>query len=239
MTIGVAQVVVNAADLDAVCRPYLARGWKETFRANRLPNHPAKIPFQAIERSMLDMSHLAFDARPSVEVTRYAGHLPAGATVYELDGAIVRNGAAVRDGAAGDGAAVRKRAVVRDTAVVRLRACEPRASRAFWRALGFASRSENVLEARTMLPAWQLQLALRPSSGERPRTSVDAEGCVLVTLLTTAIERQLERLAASGLLLRFTSAWEEQVGGRTVAVAFVEGPSGELVELLQVSGGVR
>jgi catechol 2,3-dioxygenase-like lactoylglutathione lyase family enzyme len=216
MTVGAAQVVVNVADLDAVCGSYLARGWEETFRARRLPNHPAKIPFQAIERSALDMSHLALDATPAVEVTRYAGHPPAGATVYELDGAALRGGA-----------------------VVGVRTCEPRASHAFWRALGFAQRDENVLEARAMLPAWQLQVALRPSGGERPHTSVDAEGCVLVTLLTTAIERELERLAASGLLLRFTAAWEEEVGGRMVTVAFVEGPSGELVELLQVSGGVR
>lgn len=96
-----------------------------------------------------------------------------------------------------------------------------------------------MLEARAMFPAWQLRVALQPSSGERPHTSVDADGCVLVTLLTTTIERELERLAATGLLLRFTSAWEEQVGGRTVTVAIVEGPSGELVELLQVSRGVR
>jgi hypothetical protein len=210
MTVGVAQVVVNAADLDAVRRLYLAKGWKEMFHADRLPNHPAKIPFQASRRSALDMSYLACAATTSVEVTRYADHPPAGATVYELDGAVVR-----------------------------LRACEPRASRAFWCALGFAYLGENMLEARAMLPAWRLQVELQSSSGEPPCTSVDADGCVLVTLLTTAIEWDLEQLAATDLLLRSTSAWEEQVGGRTVTVAFVEGPSGELVELLQVSRGAR
>jgi catechol 2,3-dioxygenase-like lactoylglutathione lyase family enzyme len=210
MTVGVAQVVLNTGDLDAASRPYLARGWKETFRADRLPSHPAKVPFQAVERNALDMSHLAIAARTSVEVTRYAGHPPAGATVYVLDGAVVR-----------------------------VRACEPGASHAFWRALGFTHRGPNVLEVPAMLPAWRLHVALEPSSGERPHTSIDADGCVLVTLLTTAIERELERLAATGLLLRCTSAWEEQIGGRMVTVAFIEGPSGELVELLQVAKGVR
>ena len=210
MTVGVAQVVVNTADLDALCRSYVARGWKETFRADRLPNHPAKTPFQATERSALDMSHMTLAASTSVEVTRYVGGPPEGATVYELD----------------EGG-------------VRLRACEPRASRAFWGALGFSCQGGDVLEARAMLPAWQLRMALAPSDGEPPRTSVDAEGCVLVTVLTTAIERELEQLAATGLLKRFTSAWEERVAGRTVTVAFVEGPSGELVELLEVPGGAR
>ncbi|HXA54464.1 MAG TPA: hypothetical protein VNV37_06270 [Solirubrobacteraceae bacterium] len=206
MLIGAAQIVVNAADLDAGCRPYLAKGWKETFRAEHLPNHPAKTPFQEIERSALDMSHLAFTARTSVEVTSYAGRPPAGATVYGLDGTAVG-----------------------------LCACEPSASSAFWSALGFTDLGENVLETRAGHPAWRLRMTLRPSAGERPKTSVDAEGCVLVTLLTTAIDRELERLARTGLLVRCTSAWEEQVGGRTVKVAFVEGPSGELVELLQVA----
>jgi hypothetical protein len=209
MTIGVAQVVVNAVDLDAMCRSYLAKGWKETFRAELLPNNPTKIPFQAIERRTLDMRHLTFDAKPAVEITHYIGHPPAGVTVYELDGTVVH-----------------------------LHACEPRASRAFWHALGFSNGGGNVLEARAMLPAWQLQIRLQPSSEERPHTSVDAEGCVLVTLLTTAIERDLEQLAATGLPRRFTPAWEEQLGSKMVTVAFIEGPSGELVELLQVARGV-
>ena len=210
MMIGVAQLVLNTADLDAVRGPYLAKGWKETFRADRHPNHPEKIPFQALARTALDVSHLACTETTAIEVTRYAGRPPAGTTVYELEG---------------EG--------------ISLCARNAAASRAFWQALGFTSDGENVLQAPAIFPTWQLRLTLRPSSGERPRTSVDADGCVLVTLLTTALERDLRRLAATGLLVRFTSAWEEYIGGRAISVAFLEGPSGELVELLQVSGGVR
>ena len=41
------------------------------------------------------------------------------------------------------------------------------------------------------------------------------------------------RLEETGLLLRSTPSWLETAAGRSVAVAFVEGPSGELVELLE------
>jgi hypothetical protein len=210
MTVGVAQLVLHTADLETVCSAYLADGWKESFRTERLPNHPAKIQFQTVARTALDISHLACSAKTPVEVTCYAGQAPTGTTVYELDGPVVL-----------------------------LHACKPDASRAFWRALGFTETEENMLEAQTVLPAWRLRVTLRPRTGERPHTSVDADGCVLVTLLTTAIERELEQMAATGLLLRSTTAWQENVGGRMVTVAFVEGPSGELVELLQLSGGAR
>jgi catechol 2,3-dioxygenase-like lactoylglutathione lyase family enzyme len=210
MAVGVAQIVVNTGNLDALRSSYLTRGWRESFRAERLPNHSAKVPFQAVARRTLDMAHLTFAARTSVEVTRYADQPPAGATVYSLDGAAVR-----------------------------LRACEPRASRAFWRALGFTHVEGEVFEARAPLPAWRLRVTLHPTDGDRPCTSVDADGCVLVTMLTTTVERELERLVATDLLLRRTPAWQEEVAGRTVTVAFVEGPSGELVELLQVPGGGR
>jgi catechol 2,3-dioxygenase-like lactoylglutathione lyase family enzyme len=203
MIVGVAQVVLNVADLDRTCRPYLEAGWEETFRVERLPNHPAKAAMQAIERSALDMVHLTPREGLAVEVTRYGGAAPAGESVYEFD----------------------RR--------VRVRAADPQRSRAFWHALGFSERGDGLLEANAMLPAWRLELELQATGGPRPNTSVDAAGCVLVTLLTTAIEPELERLRGTSLLLRFTPSWTEPIGTRTVVVAIIEGPSGELVELLE------
>lgn len=202
---GVAQIVLNAADLDRTCRPYLDSGWRRTFRLERLPNHPAKAGLQAVARSALDMVHLVPPNGTAVEVTRYADGPPAGETVYEL----------IEE---------RVRAHVRHVD----------RSREFWRLLGFRAQERELLEFRAMLPAWRLQIELLRRRGSHPETSVDAEGCVLVTVLTTAIEPELNRLRASGLLLRCTPSWSERIGDRVVVVAVVEGPSGELVELLQV-----
>ena len=58
MILGVAQFVLNVADLDRACAPYLEAGWRETFRAEGLPNHPAKAGLQAVPRRTLDMVHL-------------------------------------------------------------------------------------------------------------------------------------------------------------------------------------
>jgi catechol 2,3-dioxygenase-like lactoylglutathione lyase family enzyme len=149
------------------------------------------------------MVHLTPREGTAVELTRYEGEPPAGDTVYEL----------------GDH--------------VRVHASDMERSRAFWAALGFSPQPDGLLNARAMLPAWRLTLELVSSDGARRESTVDADGMVLVTVLTTAIEPELERLRGTGLLLRFTPSWTEQIGNRTVVVAIVEGPSGELVELLQ------
>ncbi len=203
MIVGVAQIVLNVADLDRSLEPYLADGWQETFRVPAIPNHPAKAELQAASRHELEMVHLTPPHGTAVELTRYAGAPPAGDTVYEFDGH------------------------------VRVHAADLKRSRAFWRELGFSERADGMLETRAMLPEWRLELELVASASAPLATSVDADGCVLVTVLTTAIEPELERLRAAGLLLRFTPSWTERIGTRTAVVAIVEGPSGELVELLQ------
>jgi hypothetical protein len=204
MIVGAAQIVLNVAELDQSRQPYLEAGWRETFRIERLPNHGAKAGLQATERSSLDMVHLTPPLGIAHEVTRYADGPPAGDTVYEL-----ANGRVV------------------------LHAVDPDRSPAFWHSLGFLDRGGGILESSAVLPAWRMMIELRTSGGRRPATSVDAEGCVLVTLLTTGLERELERLRATGLLLRSTPPWTEQIASRAAVVAIVEGPSGELVELLE------
>lgn len=204
MIIGVAQLVLNAPDLDRGCQPYLDAGWTETFRVDRLANHAVKRPLQAVERSELGLVHLTPPDGVAVEVTCYADGPPSGESVYRLE----------------------------DRAL-ELRASAAAGSARFWHALGFREEGDGWLQARAVLPVWRLRLRLEPSAEPRPVTTVDACGCVLVTVLTTALEHDLGRLRETGLLLRFTASWTEQIGTRTTSVAIVEGPSGELVELLQ------
>jgi len=45
----------------------------------------------------------------------------------------------------------------------------------------------------------------------------------------------LERLRDAGLLSRLAPRWEESIDGRLLRVEMAEGPSGELIELLQPS----
>jgi hypothetical protein len=203
--LGVAQLVFNVPDLDAAAAPLVAAGCEETFRATRLPNHPHKRPVQSDERAALDMAHFTPPAGVAIELTRYEGAPPAGATVYRHE----------------DGG-------------VTLTACDPAASVGLWAELGFGESGPGRLENRAMLPAWRLAMAIEPAAGERrPRTTVDADGCVLVTLLTTDLDKELARLLDTGFLLRSTAAWTEQIADRSPTVAIVEGPSGELIELLQ------
>jgi hypothetical protein len=182
-------------------------GMTQTFAARGLSNHPAKAPFQAAPRETLDMVHFTSgDGGLALELTRYDGAPPGGRAAYAL-----RNGAAF------------------------LAASDPEASGRFWReAMRFEERSPGAFAAPAMHPSLALDVIVAPAPGAAAEpTSVDADGCVLVTVLTTGIERELQRLHATGLLLRSTPPWRETVSERELHVAFVEGPSGELVELLE------
>ena len=210
MILGAAQVVINVDSLEPAERELAAAGYTETFREAVLSNHPAKAPFQARPRAQLAMSHFTPPSPGmAVELTAYAGDTPNGAAAYEL----VRSGELVEAG--------------------RVHGAVPGASRAFWAdGLGFRD-ARDALEFPAVSAAWRLRVLLEPREGTTPATSVDASGCVLVTMLTTDLERDLATLAAGQALGRTTRPWTERVGGRDVTVAIVEGPSGELVELLQ------
>ena len=210
MIVGVAQVVLNVADLDGASRRYAADGWTTSFRCTGIPNHAAKSPFQATPRAALDMAHFAKTDATAVEITSYAGGPPAGEAAYELiDGG------------------------------VQVRAGDPEASRRFWAALGFVEQRPGILEARALAPAWRLRVVLEAVDRPHPSNSVDADGCVLVTILSTAIKPDFERLRATGLLVQSAPPWDELIAERTTTVAMVEGPSGELVELLQAPRAKR
>jgi hypothetical protein len=217
--LGVPQIVLNVANLDAQHSDLAEQGYTQTFAERGLANNAEKAPFQAAARGSLDMVHLTAPRRePALELTQYDGGLPCGETVYRL-------GPNTRD-------AVR---------VVEVRARELDRSAAFWTALGFreTAPAENgcrTLEIPAPLPDWRLAVRLRREQADAaPATTVDADGVVLVTALSSDLERDLERLAPTAA--RRSAPWAERVAGRAIRVAIVEGPSGELVELLQAPEG--
>jgi hypothetical protein len=217
--LGVAQVVLNLPEIEPARHALAAAGYELSFEERGIPNHPAKAPFQGVEREALDMVHLAAPGALAVELTAYSGGPPAGRAAFGL--------------AAQDGGLFEVDAPATAPARAVVAATDSEASERFWsEGLGFRPAAGGHLEYRAVLPDWRFEIELRPDGGAAGETTVDAHGCVLVTMLATHVERELERLAG-GLSLRSTAAWQEQVAGRPLTVALVEGPSGELVELLQ------
>ena len=108
------------------------------------------------------------------------------------------------------------------------------ASGAFWDALNAPEGDDGLRRFGAALPAWRLAIATTDGPGRAGATTVDADGCVLVSLVTSNVDAELARLHRSDVLRRATEAWDEDVAGRTLRVAIVEGPAGELVELLQI-----
>jgi hypothetical protein len=120
-----------------------------------------------------------------------------------------------------DGAPAGRAAYEWDGAGVTATVSDAAASRAFWTSLGF--RGDDVLEFPAPLPSMRLALALRERPDAEPAT-VDADGCVLVTLLSTDVEAD-----APG-----ADIWTETIDGRALRIGMIRGPGGEPVEILQL-----
>ena len=218
MILGAVQVVVNVVDLAAAEAPLAAAGFTRSFTEPALASHPAKATLLARPRSALAMTHLApaEDGRPApaVELTAYAGEPPAGEAAYVLEAGPDR----------------RPRRVLAPTP-------DPEASGAFWDALGARAGDDGARRFGAALPAWRLEVATPAGPDRAGATTLDADGCVLVSVLCTAVEADLARLERRVALGRGSGAWQEEVAGRALTVAVVEGPAGELVEMLQIPSG--
>lgn len=206
MIAGVAQVVVNVEDTADEGAALERAGYRRTFTQLGLSNQPAKEPFQAAPRQRLDLAHFVPPTPgPAMELTAYDGGPPAGVAAYRLAGTRLSFSASRLE-----------------------------ESLDFWTSgLGFRADALR-LTFPAPVPAWRLELDVDPGPIPDEEPTVDAQGCVLVTMVVTALEHDLERLVG-GTTLRRSEIWEERVANRNLRVALVAGPSGELVELLEIA----
>lgn len=207
MILGAVQVVVNVGDLATAEAPLGAAGFTRSFHEPRLVSHPAKDIMLSGPRDALAMVHLTPPTpAPAVELTTYAGAPPAGTAAFTMTTS--QEIAATTDDRAASGA--------------------------FWDALDAPQGDDGLRRFGAALPAWRLVITTIDGPTRAGTTTVDADGCVLVSLVTSNVDAELARLHRGALLHRATTVWEEHVAGRTLRVAIVEGPAGELVELLQI-----
>jgi hypothetical protein len=205
--LGAVQVVVNVADLAAAEAPLAAAGFTRSFHEPQLTSHAAKDIMLSGPRDALAMVHLTPPtAAPAVELTAYADGPPAGAAAFTMI------------------TSEQLTTATHDRA----------ASGAFWDALNAPASEDGVRRFGAALPAWRLAITTADGPSRTGITTVDADGCVLVSLVTSNVDAELARLHRGDVLRRTTEAWDEDVAGRTLRVAIVEGPAGELVELLQI-----
>jgi hypothetical protein len=205
--LGAVQVVVNVADLAAAQAPLTAAGFTRSFHEPQLSSHPAKDIMVSGPRDALAMVHLTPPTpAPAVELTAYAGGAPAGAAAFTMD----------------------------NSQEITTATHDRAASGAFWDALNAPQDDDGLRRFGAALPAWRLTIITVDEPSRAGTTTVDADGCVLVSLVTSNVDAELARLHRGGVLRRATEAWDEDVAGRTLRVAIVEGPAGELVELLQI-----
>jgi len=116
------------------------------------------------------------------------------------------------------------------------RSAEPDASAAFWRLFGFAPDPANAPNDRRFRfrgvdgVACSLTLVADSRATALPVTRLDAAGFTCFAFVTTSVDRDLKDLRAAGM--KTSAVASITPGDRPLQVAFVEGPDGEVVELI-------
>jgi len=83
--VGIAQLVVNVADLAHAEHELRDAGFRRSFGEDSVPRHTSKRPLQSRARTALAMAHYeAPSAGTAIELTMYHGGPPGGATPYRL-----------------------------------------------------------------------------------------------------------------------------------------------------------
>ncbi|NDV22201.1 VOC family protein [Desulfovibrio sp. JC022] len=90
------------------------------------------------------------------------------------------------------------------------------------------------LNHRSISPTWNFNLTITSHSGKAEPMFLDDLGCSCVSFWVRDIEKTIEHLRSNNA--SFTgNKFDLIVNGKTVAAAFVRGPHGEMIELLEFS----
>lgn len=232
MILGAAQVVVNVASLRRAERALGDYGYRRTFAEPHLNCDPAKRPLLSRDRPTLALAHYAAPTGGTpVELTMYGGGPPGGDAAFQLLRPRLDLERALPH-CKGQGARVEA------PAEVQLASDGGDEEVRFWSEVGFAptgSSSDPVgFRLRGVVANMRVGLRLDAAASPVTQPTLDAHGCVALTLVTTTIDADCRRSVAAGAAREVCGPWHERVGGRELRVAMLQAPSGAIVELIQL-----
>jgi hypothetical protein len=125
-----------------------------------------------------------------------------------------------------------------DTVIVR--ASNPNTSAIFWQMLGFTLVSTGDGCYTLAFPATMLSMPLtvmivRTECGPDPDTKADDLGCSLVALITRNLPADMAMLKEHRCVL--SEVGQFTINGRSLNICMIYGPSGEVVELMEIGKG--
>jgi hypothetical protein len=105
---------------------------------------------------------------------------------------------------------------------------------AFWQSIGFTLVSADAsvirLNFRSLLGGTTYELYVREERGHAMRRLLDAKGFNCIALVSSDSERDQRKFARLGV--RMTESNRFHVGGRDLAIFWLQGPGGEIVEII-------
>lgn len=257
MILGVDHIGLSAASLGDGIGIMRSLGYEVRFAVEDLANHDAKRPFLRQWRPRHAIAYCALRGCVAVEVTVHSATLPVEQGPYEVlcSGQPGPDAEPLHDVFDGPATKADARMTYWRWPAIRTRfATSPGmgdlrigsvavsvvdidASTRWWTdALGFRYRGSPTpgvhdLDRASPVADWRLDLML-VSQAAHALPMLDDTGFTVLALITTDIAEDAPRVSHGAAEVGRT--FEQRIAGRNVRLAFVRGPSGELVELVEV-----
>ena len=236
MILGVDHIALSCDDLAAGCAVLEAAGWGIRFREDALPNHPAKRPFLRQYHTRHGVAYARGARGLAVELTAHGTPLARPVGGYHVSG--IGAPPAWADLPA-TWTAPTGPDVMLAVEHVALGVPDLATARAFWcDGLGarLVAESASAVQVRFAAPVPSLEgdlhLALDPDAPVAP--ALDDAGFPCLALLCSDVAADAERALRAGATRR-SGRFDLTVAGRPLRIELLAGPSGELVELIQLA----
>lgn len=214
MIMGVDHIALSCLEIETACKNLEKDNFKVRFCEKNIPNKIEKKEFLNHYQKTHSLAFIEAQKGPAIELTEHGSSFASGESIYR-----VQQGKGTIE-------------------TVEVLACDFEASRSFWRdKLRFEEKVLRADEAVKLkltspFPQWNLEVDLIQSSGEKRKNYLDVEGFSCIAFISNKIESDLENIWQAGK--RASEVFELEVNRKWLKVAMVEGPSGEIIELIEI-----
>lgn len=257
---GIEHLALTSANAAASAQALKSLGYEVRFVENGIPNNILKKPFLQEYRPSHSIAYCWSRKGASIEIVQHGDILPGLPAHYNVLFSKEFGGLTDPGGEAGNASEIfsaaeggrdckahywpdfgtnvwcAENAGDLNAVSSMLYAGDFNASREFWGKLGFvetqtgrtAGTAWSLLELKTILPRWSSKLVLVETAGRKNNYYLDSPGFSCLAFLSNDVKADSARLSSGAGIFKM------DVGGKAMEISMLRGPSGEIVELIEL-----
>lgn len=220
MILGTSHIAISTYDIESDIKTYIEKGFSLQFLEKNLPNSRFKEPFLSTHTPLHSLAVLNGKSGIDLELVQHHTSIPD--SIKTKDHYL--------------------RPEIDNGSVMELEydAYQFEESITFLNNLaGFSLVEESdtfkLLEMRSLIPKWRSRIRVIKSD-QKLNPALDQPGATCIAFLTSNLNKELNRLGEKGYH-KSSPAFLMEVNDKELKIAFIRGPSNEIIELIEINHG--